>query len=102
MPFDQYKNPMNRENPTICIPRVENHISREYIRKRMTELRLGEIIKITETPLRSEEDYKRVFIKVRWNPLGEKSNFIYNRLKSGENIKLVYDSPWYWKLVASR
>ena len=93
---------MNGDDPTICIPRMENHISKEYIRKKIAELRLGDIVKITETPLRSEEDYKRVFIKIRWHPFSEKSKYIYSRLKAGENIKLVYDSPWYWKLVASR
>jgi hypothetical protein len=89
-------------NPIICIPRIENHITKEYIKNKLKTLNLGEILKITETPLRSDLCYKRVFVSVRWNPKDERSNFVYNRLKTGDNVKLLYDPPWYWKLVASR
>jgi len=90
------------EQLTICIPRVETHVTKEYIVKKFNQLKLGEILQVTDIPLKADADNKRVFIKIKWNPVTIQGEFIYKRLSSGENIKFVYDSPWYWKLVKSR
>lgn len=91
-----------KTDPIICIPRIENHIKKEYIKNKLQGLNLGQILKITETPLRSDADYKRVFISLNWDPRDDRSQYVYDRLKTGENVKLLYDPPWYWKMVASR
>jgi hypothetical protein len=87
---------------TICIPRVETNITREYIVKKFAKLRLGDIMHISDTPLKGDSDYKRVFIKIKWRPATSQGEFIYKRLSSGDNIKFVYDEPWFWKIVKSR
>jgi hypothetical protein len=93
---------MSIKDPVICIPRIERDTSIEYIKKIFMKLQIGEIIKITETPLKSDNDYKRVFIKIKWNLLQPGSNYMHDRLNSGDNLKIVYEMPWYWKIVASR
>lgn len=87
---------------TICIPRIDSGTSNDYILKTFTKLNIGSIQKITDIPLRSDQDYKRVFIKVKWNGNTTNGKYIYNRLKSGENAKIVYEMPWYWKIIASK
>lgn len=89
-------------DPVICIPRIEREVSKEYIKNKLKGLNLGTIIKIAETPLKSDIDYKRVFVTLKWDPIDDKSRYVYNRIKSGENVKVLYDPPWYWKMVASR
>ena len=37
---------------TICIPRVETHITKEYISKKFDKLKLGDILQITDVPLK--------------------------------------------------
>jgi hypothetical protein len=86
----------------ICIPRIESNISNEYIFKIFSKLRIGVIEKITDVPLRSDSDYKRVFIKIKWDRQTPNGGFIYNRLNSGETVKVVYETPWYWKIMASK
>ena len=49
---------------TICIPRVETHITKEYISKKFDKLKLGDILQITDVPLKMDSDYTRVFIKM--------------------------------------
>jgi len=93
---------MNDGALTICIPRIESNISNDYVLKVFSKLRLGIIQKITDVPLRSDHDYKRVFIKLKWDMNQATSCFIYNRLKSGETVKIVYEMPWYWKITASK
>ena len=93
---------MTTVDPVICIPRIERETSIEYIKKIFMKLHIGEIIKITETPLKSDTDYKRVFVKIKWNLLQPGSKYIHNRLNMGDNLKIVHEMPWYWKIVASR
>jgi hypothetical protein len=59
-------------------------------------LKVGFIDKITEIPLRNDDTGKRVVIKFRtWvdTPLSKR---IMTRLDSGNDIKIVYDNPWFW------
>jgi len=89
-------------NPVLCIPRIESHISKEYIRTIFSKLKIGEIQKITEVPLRNDSDYKRIFIKLVWQPNTPTAEYIHTRLVKGEDIKLVYNEPWYWKVVSCK
>ena len=93
---------VNMEDIKICIPRIDASISNEYIFKIFTRLKIGDIQKITDIPLRSDNDYKRVFIKVRWDMNQSNSEYMYTRLRSGETVKVVYEMPWYWKITASK
>jgi hypothetical protein len=86
---------------TLCIPRMEVTISKNYIHQTLTKLKWGSIIKINEIPLRNDPSQKRVIIKIRWT---DDSNRYKERIDKGDSIKLVHseNSPWFWKIVQSK
>lgn len=87
---------------SICIPRIETTIQKDFIISTINKLRIGMIEKITEIPLRNDINHKRIIMKIRWNNT-ENSLIIQNRLQNNQTIKLVYDNtPWYWKIVVAK
>jgi len=67
-----------------------------------SKLKLGEIKRITDIPLKNDRDFKRIFIQVVWNPRDAPAEYIYGRIHGGDDIKIVYDQPWYWKVVSCK
>ena len=86
----------------LCIPRIEKHVNEEYIKQIFTRLNIGKIIKITEIPLRSDPDYKRILLTICIDPRAPNTQYIHDRLNNGKNVKIVYNAPWYWKMVLGR
>jgi hypothetical protein len=86
---------------SICIPRIETSIPKEYIYKTITNLRLGKIDRITEIPLRNDPSHKRIIINLRWNSKDESIVNLKNQLDNSGSIKVVHDMPWYWKVVST-
>ena len=83
-------------NLTMCIPRVNNTIPRQYIFQVISSLKIGYIDKIFEYPSKTDASVKRVIVKFKsWvdNPT---SNIIAQRFANNKDIKIVYDEPWYW------
>jgi hypothetical protein len=93
---DQYK---NLQVESICIPRVDISISKDFIYNILSELRIGKIHKIIEIPLRNEFSYKRIIIKIQWNNNESITQNIKKHLYETGSFKIVYDMPWYWKVV---
>jgi len=93
---DQYK---NLQVESICIPRVDISISKDFIYNTLSELRIGKIHKIIEIPLRNEFSYKRIIIKIQWNNNESITQNIKKHLYESGSFKIVYDMPWYWKIV---
>lgn len=93
---------MNKDKTidSICIPRIDTTVTKEYIFGVLCKLKIGCIEKINEIPLRNDSKHKRIIIKMRWNESDNSIN-IQKRLLDGEIIKLVYDMPWYWKILAT-
>ena len=93
---------MNKDKTidSICIPRIDTTVTKEYIFGVLCKLKIGYIEKINEIPLRNDNKHKRIIIKMRWNESDNSIN-IQKRLSDGETIKLVYDMPWYWKVLAT-
>jgi len=85
---------------SICIPRMDASFSKDFIFKTISNLQIGSIEKITEIPLRNDPTHKRIIIKIHWNKNQKSSNIQKTLLNTG-SIKLVYDMPWYWKIVAT-
>jgi hypothetical protein len=79
---------------TICIPKVDTALSKDYIYNKLCKLNIGHIDRIIEVPHRNDNNYKRIIIKLLWH----KNSQVENYLKENGNIKLVYDMPWYWKV----
>ena len=84
----------------ICIPKVSNKITKQYIFGVFCSLKIGFIEKLTEIPIKSDPLNKRIFIKVKWNQ-SELSKYIHKRFDAGENVKVVYSDPWYWICVSN-
>ena len=93
---DQYK---NLQVESICIPRVDISISKDFIYNILSELRIGKMHKIIEIPLRNEFSYKRIIIKIQWNNNESITQNIKKHLYETGSFKIVYDMPWYWKVV---
>lgn len=86
---------------SICIPRIESSIPKEYIYNTMAGLRLGKIDKIVEIPLRNEPSFKRIIINLNWNTNEERVCKLKTHLDKIGSIKVVHDMPWYWKVVST-
>ena len=83
---------------SICIPRIESSISKDYIYKTLCNLHIGKIEKITEIPLKNDPTHKRIIIKLHWN---QNSINIQKTILNTGSIKIVHNMPWYWKIVAT-
>ena len=94
-------NKMNPPTLSLCIPRIESIITKDYIIKTFHKLNLGNIEKIKELPLRNDNKYKRIIMSLTPNN-SENSLFMKTRIENNENIKIVHDMPWYWKVQAAR
>mgnify|MGYP001205730545 CR=1 FL=1 len=86
---------------SICIPRVEKILRREVIYKHIQKMEVGIIKSMVEKPLRNEDNYKRIIIRMLINPFNRLGAYILDRFSKGENVKLVYNLSTYWKLVCS-
>jgi len=90
---------MNKST-SLCIPRMETATSKEFILQTVNKLQIGKIEKITEIPLRNDPKHKRVIIKIKWTP-SENTTNILSRLENNQTIKLIYEWPWFWKMVST-
>ena len=77
---------------------MENIISRDYILRTFNKLQIGKIEQINEIPLRNDAKHKRVIIKVDWSDT-DNARFMKQRLDKNETVKLVYEFPWFWRVV---
>jgi len=84
----------------LCIPKVSCEISRSFIFQTFCKWKIGKIIRVTEIIHKHDSAYKRIFIKVTLNE-NLQADFVKMRLEKNEPIHLVYDTPWYWKIVKS-
>jgi hypothetical protein len=86
--------------PSLCIPCVYKTISENRIRSAFEEVCLGKIARIDIKNV--GEKFNRVFIHFKewyWNDNAKMSRM---KLLAGEEIKIVYDNPWFWKVSASK
>lgn len=83
-------------NSTLCIPRIENTLSKESIFHIFRKINWGYIENIREVPLVKENNYKRVIIKIRFN---KQNAHILQSINDGETLKLVYNDPWYMRVI---
>ena len=97
-------NYLAENQPSMCIPRVFENIDERLVRDVFEQLDLGELDHIDIIERRSEkgEKYKRIFIHFsRWYWNDDAIN-ARRRLIEGKDIKVVYNTPWFWKISANR
>ena len=86
------------ELTTLCIPKVNNEFSSNFIFNKLCLLKIGYIQKIIEIPLKNNQNCKRIIFKIRWSN-ETKAQFFKNRIETGEPIFIVYNNPWFWKIL---
>lgn len=99
------KSEPKQNEPSICIPRVFKSTTRKDIYNVIERLDLGAIDRIdmvAKTNARGE-CYNKVFIHFKvWNKRNETAQATRDKLLKGEEVKFVYNEPWFWKCSASR
>jgi hypothetical protein len=88
---------MQKEIMTLCIPRVDSNISKDYIYNVLGKLKVGLISKLTEIPIKNQEGFKRIIFNIKWER-NEKSNDIRDIIDSRGTFNIVYNMPWFWKI----
>ena len=89
--------------PSLCIPRVFPNISSERIEAVFRELNIGVVQRVDMVVRTSDkgETLKRVFIHMQWNNT-ENARKARERLLCGNEVKVIYEDPWFWKVSANR
>ena len=92
--------------PSICIPRTLNKLTWFEVKVVFEGLfGRGTIERVDIVRDRRDEDspFCKIFVHLRYWPLNNPEVAdIRNKLIAGEQIKVVYDQPWFWKCSASR
>ncbi len=88
----------NMNYTSLCIPRIESTINKEYVLSIFNKLDIGIVSRIHEIPLRYNQDFKRIIISIKLNTT-EKSLTVQKLINENKSVKLVHDMPWYWKVV---
>lgn len=90
--------------PGICVPRAFTNITRVRVESAFEQLGLGEIDRIVIAPNKANKEKKtnHIFVYLKaWNKTGV-ANEVRERLLTGNEVKIVYDEPWFWKISAIR
>jgi hypothetical protein len=91
--------------PSICIPRMFKSTTRKDIYTVIERLDLGAVDRIDMVAKVNPhgESYNKVFIHFKvWNKRNPVAQATRDKLLKGEEIKIVYSEPWFWKCTASR
>jgi hypothetical protein len=88
---------------SLCIPRVFANIDEKRVRSVIEQL-LGKIsrVDIIERTNEKGEKYKRVFVHFDYWFETADAQTAKSRLIEGNEIKIVYDDPWFWKVSANK
>jgi len=81
-------------NPSICVPFIFSNISRTRIHRVFTDLELGEVETID---IHLDKNCQRAFIHFKFWHTTQRVQDIKQRLLDGEELKVIYDDPWFWK-----
>ena len=87
----------------VRIGYVFRNISGDRIANIFNELGLGKVVKIdfTERTDRQGTPYYLVHVHIEWNTEDQTKHFR-AALERGEEVKIVYDEPWFWKVTKPR
>ena len=80
----------------LCIPRVLNTYNESQIHTIFEDLNFGLIDKVVIVRKKNEK-FNIAFVYYRKWYETENAQRAINRLESNQDIKIVYDTPWFWK-----
>ena len=93
-------------NPSICIPKVINNVSKkDIIDIFQNKLKIGVVERVDIIFKKNENiNNKRIFIHFeKWNSEeNEISKKFLDDILNDDIVKVVYNFPWYWKCSNSR
>ena len=91
-------------NPSLCIPRVDFTITKDQIYNVFEKLDLGRINRVDVINKKSPkgDNYKCVFIHFYYWHETENALKIKNRIMDKNDVKIVFDFPWYWKVCINK
>ena len=82
------------DNPSICIPKVDQNITKNFIYSVLNRHKFGERKQIDMVKM--NKGFK-VFIHFKYWFNNEKSLKVREILSSGLDFKIMYVEPWFWK-----
>ena len=82
----------------LCIPCVDSIYSRDNICALLQKANIGMIHSIKEIQSHNKVNSKKVFVKVDVSE-GESHRYLRERLEGGQNIKVIHEEPYYWKMI---
>ena len=89
------------EGISLCIPRVFNNIGWRRIKQCFVDLRWGFVERVDVISLGKN---KRAFVHFapgKWNTRDQEAMQALQALQNGDEVKVLYDDPWYWKISIS-
>ena len=95
------------EHPSICIPRtfvtIRGEQTKRAVFRTFKELRIGHIERIDTVHKddKNGEKFCTVYIHMKWNMRSQLAIDTRAKLLDGQEIKIVYDEPWFWKCTMS-
>ena len=99
------KAPVDNSDPakgiSFCIPRVFNNIGYRRVKEVMISCGWGYVERVDMIQLGG---FKRAFVHFapgRFNTRNPRAMAVLQALKNGDDVKIVYDDPWYWKISLS-
>ena len=90
--------------PSLCITYVFANIRRQRVWDAIKEANLGMIERIDMVQLtdKNGKPFQRVFIHFKHWFRNQKAQDTRRHVINGNTAKIIYDDPWFWKLVASK
>jgi hypothetical protein len=87
--------------PSLFIPRAFINITQSAIIKTFKKMKFGRIESVVMLKHTSPtgELYNSVIVNIIWNTDPSSRN-VRNSLLNGREINIMYDNPWFWKVVA--
>lgn len=82
----------------LCIPQVDSVYSYENIRIILTRANIGIIQSIKEIQSYNNVNSKKVFVKMDICE-DDGNRHLLERLEGGQNIKIIHEEPYYWKMI---
>ena len=86
---------------SICIPRVFNNIGWRRVKQTFIDLRWGFIDRVDVIPCGK---FKRAYVHFapgKWNMRDSRARSALTSLQNGDEVKILYDEPWFWKISIS-
>jgi hypothetical protein len=102
---NQTVNFQNNSDPnhgvSIVIPRMFNNLNWRRVKQLFVQANFGFVERVDVV---AKGDHKTAYVHFapgKWNMRSHEARHFLTKLQNGEEVQLVYDDPWYWKIRIS-